>query len=628
MRTVRWLHISDLHMREAEDAPQQTVLATMLEDISRRRATGAQVDFVVATGDLAFSGKRSEYELVAVFLRDLVASVGVSPDKVFCVPGNHDVQRERSKMCFRGARYEIQSEGDVYRFLADDEERKELLRRQENYRAFEACFLAEQDREYTDDRLGYVAKVKLDDLRIAIIGLNSSWLSEGGASDEGKLLIGESQVKSAIDIAKAYAPHIVLSLQHHPFDLLHRFDRRPVQRSLEEACDFVHCGHLHDPNVSEVVVERGRSITITAGASFESRGFRNTFTTVEFDPLAGRTEVVFVEYNPQTSAYEYESRKRLDHPIDGPCNCTVEELADAIDLYCSDAGDLSGYLSSLLLLGVVIGCTHSLKRCCGIWQLGFDRDLSGYLSSLLLGLSSDVPIASNGAVVFGNWDLIESISDAPFKSVAVNLRGVGRAVRLLHGRKSLAEILTAHGNPIRPFVGRLKALSEQEPVVKDYLKMQNEVRARRRPVGNGEPLRHTVDLLMDLMRTDDWDDARNLAERTIDVSEGSSRVRIARILAQCLARSTEESDKARAVELYSAVVESEQADPGDWGALATLMTELKSFDEAKTVIRDGIRRFPDQSQAFVEIGMRLVEASGDRDFRDSLIAEGRGHQGE
>ena len=593
MRTVRWLHISDLHMREAEDAPQQTVLATMLEDISRRRATGAQVDFVVATGDLAFSGKRSEYELVAVFLRDLVASAGVSPDKVFCVPGNHDVQRERSKMCFRGARYGIQSEGDVYRFLADDEERKDLLRRQENYRAFEACFLAEQDREYTDDRLGYVAKVKLDDLRIAIIGLNSSWLSEGGASDEGKLLIGESQVKSAIDIAKAYVPHIVLSLQHHPFDLLHRFDRRPVQRSLEEACDFVHCGHLHDPNVSEVVVERGRSITITAGASFESRGFRNTFTTVEFDPLAGRTEVVFVEYNPQTSAYEYESRKRLDHPIDGPCNCTVEELADAIDLYCSDAGDLSGYLSSLLL-----------------------------------GLSSDVPIASNGAVVFGNWDLIESISDAPFKSVAVNLRGVGRAVRLLHGRKSLGDILTAHGNPIRPFVSRLKALSEQEPVVKDYLKMQNKVRARRRPVGNGEPLRHTVDLLMDLMRTDDWDDARNLAERNIDVSEGSSRVRIARILAQCLARSTEESDKARAVELYSEVVESEQADPGDWGALATLMTELKSFDEAKTVIRDGIRRFPDQSQAFVEIGMRLVEASGDRDFRDSLIAEGRGHQGE
>ena len=450
MRTVRWLHISDLHMREADDAPQQAVLSTMLKDIRRRSATGAQVDFVVATGDLAFSGKRSEYELVAEFLGDLVAAVGTSPDKVFCVPGNHDVQRERSKMCFRGVRAEIQNEGDVYRFLQDDDERKDLLRRQEDYRAFEAWFVGEQDREYTEDKLGYVSKVEVDDLRIAIIGLNSSWLSEGGASDEGKLLVGENQVRSAINIARRCLPHVVLGLQHHPFDLLQRFDRRPVQRRLEEACDFVHCGHLHDPEVTEVVVEKGRCITITAGASFESRVFRNTFTMVEFDPLASKVEVSFIEYNPQTSAYEYESRKNLDHRIDGPCNCTVEELAEAIDSYCDDA-----------------------------------RAMSHYLSSLLLRFSSDVPMASHGTVVFGNWHSVEGVGDAPFRTVAENFRQVGRAVRALHGRKSLTEVLAAHGDPIRSFARMLKALSEEEPVVKDYLTIQNEVRARQRPPGNG-----------------------------------------------------------------------------------------------------------------------------------------------
>ena len=590
MRTVRWLHISDLHMRESENAQRKAVLSAMLEDIRRRSTTGAQIDFVVATGDLAFSGERSEYELVAEFLGTLVASAGISSNKVFCVPGNHDVQRQRSKMCFRGARTEIQSEGDVYKFLADGEERKELLRRQEEYRAFETCFLGEKDREYTEDRLGYVSKVEVDDLRIAIIGLNSSWLSEGGANDEGRLLIGESQVKNAIDIAKGYLPHVVLSLQHHPFDLLQRFDRRPVQHRLEVACDFVHCGHLHDPQVTQVVVERGRCITITAGASFESRVFGNTFTTVEFDPLAGKIEVAFIEYNPQTSEYEYETRRNLDHRIDGPCNCTVEELAEAINSYCKDAGTLSGYLSSLLL-----------------------------------GFSSDVPIVSNGGVVFGNWDLIDGVSDAPFRSVAENFRGVGRAVRLLHGRKSLAEILAAHGSPIRSFVRKLKTLSEQVPIVEDYLKMQNEARTKQRQQGNGEPLRHTVDLLKDLIRTDDWDGARGLAERTINVSEGSSRAKVARILALCLARSTDECDKVRAVELYSEVVASDSAVPGDLGELATLMTQLNRYDEAKAMIRDGIVRFPDQYQAFVEIGMRLVQECGDRDFRDWLIAKGRGN---
>ena len=294
MRVVRWLHISDLHMREAENAQRQAVLSTMLEDIGRRSEMDGPFDFVVVTGDLAFSGKRSEYGLVAEFLEGLAASIDIAPRMIFCVPGNHDVQRERSKMCFKGAREALETEGDVYGFLSDVDERDALLLRQEEYRTFEANFLKGQEREYADEKLSYVSLVEVDDLRIAIMGLNSSWLSEGGVNDEGKLLIGESQVKSAIDIAKRHTPHVVLGLQHHPYDLLRRFDRRPVQHRMEDACHFVHCGHLHDPEVKEVVVDSGRCITITAGASFESRVARNTYTTVELDPLAGKAAVAFI----------------------------------------------------------------------------------------------------------------------------------------------------------------------------------------------------------------------------------------------------------------------------------------------------------------------------------------------
>ncbi len=435
--------------------------------------------------------------------------------------------------------------------------------------------------------------VEVDDLRIAIMGLNSSWLSEGGATDEGKLVIGESQVKSAIDMAKGHSPHVVLGLQHHPFDLLRRFDRRSVQHRMEEACHFVHCGHLHDPEVKEVAVAGGRCITITAGASFESRVARNTYTIIMLDPLAGKADVEFIQYNPQISAFEYVSRRSLNYEIDGPCNCTVAELADAIDAYCKGA---SGF--------------------------------SGYLAALLLGFSSDVPLMSDGGVVFGNWDSIDGIGDQSLRNVAAKFRGVGRVVRLLYGRKPLDEILEAHGDSIPVFVRRLASLAEMQPIVKNYMTMQNEARARPQAAANGEPLRHTVDLLVDLVAMDDWDGAQDLAERTIDVSEGASRVRVARILALCLARSTEESDKTRAVELYREAMESDQAEPGDCGALATLMAEVGRHEEAKTVIGDGMRRFPDQSQAFVETGMRIVQASGDRSFRDWLIRQARGDQGE
>ncbi|MXY64789.1 MAG: metallophosphoesterase [Gammaproteobacteria bacterium] len=591
MRIVRWLHISDLHMREAENAQRHAVLSAMLENIGYRSAMDGPFDFVVVTGDLAFSGKRSEYVLVAEFLNKLAALINLSTKLIFCVPGNHDVQRERSKMCFKGAREALVSESDVYRFLSDVDERDALLLRQEEYRKFEADFLNEQEREYTDEKLSYVSLVEVDDLCIAIMGLNSSWLSEGGVSDDGKLLIGESQVKSAIDIAVSHTPHVVLGLQHHPYDLLRRFDRRPVQHRMEGACHFVHCGYLHDPEVKEVVVGSGRCITITAGASFESRVARNTYTTVELDPLAGKAQVAFIQYNPQSSAFEYVSTKLLDYSIDGSCKCTITELANAIDKYCKEA---SGY--------------------------------TGYLASLLLGFSSDVPMMLGDDIVFINWDSIDGIGDEQFKNVAAKFRGVGRVVRLLHGRKPLEEILGTHGDSISDFLSLLKPLVEKQEVVKRYVSMQNDVGQRMNATGNGDPLRHTMELLEELVRTDDWDRARDLAERTMDICDGVSRVKVSRILALCLARSTETRDKVRAVELYQQALDSDLAEASDCGALATLMVELERCVGAKKVIKDGVRRFPNQSEAFMEAGMRVVEMSGDRKFRDWLMQHARGNQ--
>lgn len=593
MRVLRWLHISDLHMREAENAQREAVLSAMLEDIRHRSKKDGKPDFVVVTGDLAFSGRRSEYELVTEYLRELATAIDLPAKMIFCVPGNHDVRRERSKMCFRGAREALKSEADVYGFLADDEERDYLLLRQEDFREFESSFFREQEREFTKDNLGYVSMIEVEDLRIAIMGLNSSWLSEGGVSDEGKLLIGENQVKSAIDIAKGRLPHVVLGLQHHPFDLLQRFDRRPVQHRMEEACHFVHCGHLHDPEVKEVLLESGRCITITAGASFESRVSRNTYTIVELDPLAGKAEVSFIQYNPQVSEYEYVSKRSLDYAIDGPSDCTVMELAAAIDSFYDG-----------------------------------ENKFSGYLARLLLGFSSDVPMPGGDGFVFGNWDSVDGVGDETLKRSTAKFRSVGRIVRLLHGRKQLEEILDAHGDSILPFVRWLETVAEAQPAVEDYITMQNKIEAQSHVAFDNEPLKHTVELLLELMSSDDWDAARNLAERTVTMSSGASRVKVVRVLALCLARSTEFADRDRAVELYRDVIDSKQAEPGDYVALATLMVELERYEEAKTIIDDGLQQYPQQPHVFMETGMRIVQATGDRIFRDRLFRQTQGEQSE
>ena len=171
MRAVTWLHISDLHLRESEELPQKAVLSAMLEDIERRCTAGLIVDFVLATGALAFSGDEAEYNLVANFFIKLSAAIGLPHHKIYCVPGNHDVQRERFKTLFDGARQNMRNQNEVYAFLSDPDERKTLLLRQDAFLTFQERFFEKQDRQRTIDDLGYVCTLDIDDLLISIIGL-------------------------------------------------------------------------------------------------------------------------------------------------------------------------------------------------------------------------------------------------------------------------------------------------------------------------------------------------------------------------------------------------------------------------------------------------------------------------
>ena len=136
MHPIRWLHISDLHMQNSQSSAQNAVLTAMLDDIKKRCKGGLAFDFVLVTGDLAFAGKETEYALVEKFFDNLATTIGLSQEKIFCIPGNHDVDRERQKMCFSGARSALQNQTKIYLFLGDAEERETLLKRQGNFREF------------------------------------------------------------------------------------------------------------------------------------------------------------------------------------------------------------------------------------------------------------------------------------------------------------------------------------------------------------------------------------------------------------------------------------------------------------------------------------------------------------
>src|SRR5687767_14219757 len=88
------LHVSDLHISERSMRDFLIVLDAFWDDLDRWAAPDIRPDIVCLTGDIAQSSKPEEYELAReLFLDPLIAKLRIDPERLFWVPGNHDVDR-------------------------------------------------------------------------------------------------------------------------------------------------------------------------------------------------------------------------------------------------------------------------------------------------------------------------------------------------------------------------------------------------------------------------------------------------------------------------------------------------------------------------------------------------------
>ena len=541
------------------------------------------IDFVLASGDLAFSGKSAEYGLAGAFFDELSVVSGVPRERIFCIAGNHDVDRERQTTAFAGARLKLQSENDVYSFLSSAEERETLLRRLINFRSFQESYFASQVRTWTADGLGYVSNLQIGDVRIAIVGLNSAWLAEGGYSDHGKLLLGEYQVRDALQRAASAKPDVIVGMCHHPLLLLQTFDRAPSQRLVEEGCHFFHCGHLHEPETHDTVRAGFRCLTLAAGASFESRDSHNAYSIVTLDLLHARRAVKFIRYNPADGAFSYESDRTYPIEVSATTLCGVGELARAIGGYNSAAA---------------------------VWP--------HYLAALLLKMQAEVPIPSGAEFFFGSVDLVEGQPDADLKTKTLSFLAIGNIIRLFFGRIPLADILCQHGEAIRVYAEMLHRLCEANSDLRDTLASRER---NARMLAGAEPLQHfahTIALFDQRKAEQDWDGLREQAYRHIRSPDPTLSRKAKRMLALCLAKSTVRVDREQSVEIYRSLAEVENGEAEDHAAFAAALSAIEEYSAAKAVILSGIAKFPASADGFVEIGHKIVEATGDREFREQL----------
>ena len=123
-----WLHLSDFHFKAGGDLfSQQVSTDAILRDIPSRLTSEHPLQFVVVTGDIAFSGKSSEYDLAAEFFKSLASTLGLAMDRIFVSPGNHDVDRSLQEFVYGGVLERLTNQQAVDEFLGREADRTTLL---------------------------------------------------------------------------------------------------------------------------------------------------------------------------------------------------------------------------------------------------------------------------------------------------------------------------------------------------------------------------------------------------------------------------------------------------------------------------------------------------------------------
>jgi hypothetical protein len=284
-RTIRLLHVSDLHARGRRDGRRAWKRSQVLGDAWRRNlddlvADGRPFDLVAFTGDIADWGLPEEYAAATPFVDELLARLGVPRERFFVVPGNHDVHRKTQEHAWSRLRKGIWSAPQaVSEWMADaggapfgfePEWRDAVLERERAFWNWVDRDLGRGEllpRESPHGRLGYRVSIPMGKQHLHVIGLDTAWLA-GDDADAGNLWLTDDQIGLlSHDEQGEPLAGFRLVLMHHPLSDLADWDSTSTH--LGQLADLVLRGHQHTPVVRSQADPAHRFRELAAGCLYE-----------------------------------------------------------------------------------------------------------------------------------------------------------------------------------------------------------------------------------------------------------------------------------------------------------------------------------------------------------------------
>jgi predicted phosphodiesterase len=244
----------------------------------------------------------------------------LSADRLFIVPGNHDLDRDELKLLSAELLRPLTSEAEIQGCLTNDRKKSKYLDPFWAFARFIKRYTGQNPPDFANTR-----EWQLNGKKITLLGLNSAWMSGRNDNEKGFVIVGEPQLKDSIN--KTACADLRIAVLNYPLDWLAEFDFNRIERPLRSNFDFILCGHTHKPRVEASKSTVGNAVIIPAGASYrkrieESPHYTSSYNFVNIDLEDGRVSVFLRRWNDERGEWVED----ISSSLGGQFNFELKEI--------------------------------------------------------------------------------------------------------------------------------------------------------------------------------------------------------------------------------------------------------------------------------------------------------------
>ncbi len=232
----KWLHISDLHSLSL--GIKTKIMQDALLDEIQYIKQNSDFTFILITGDI--SDKNTGYTEAKALIQKIANKASVPIDKIFIVPGNHDIDRnvpeKRIDICNELWNISILDSKEDYYI------NKLILGQKDFYYAYNDIL----GRTYPDK----IHFLKIIDEKIAIIHINTAWMCCDSDNETGKLHIGLNTLNNILNDDEIKNIPIKIAIGHHRFSDFNKTVENHLRTMLKTSdIDLYLGGHCHESSI-------------------------------------------------------------------------------------------------------------------------------------------------------------------------------------------------------------------------------------------------------------------------------------------------------------------------------------------------------------------------------------------